>query len=397
MLKPELVAPAGNLEKLKVAFQYGADAVYLGTAVFGLRKYSDNFNFTELKIACQIAKKYQKKVYLVLNGFAYNSDLVPVKKFLTKIKNLDLHGLVISDLGIFKLAKDICNFPLHVSTQISTTNEYAVNFWAEAGAKRSMLARQLSIKEIAKIRKRTNQELEVFIHGANCAGFAGHCVLSNYTSARDANRGGCVQNCRHLFNLYDKHHNLLGSDYFMNTKDLCLASLIPQLIKLKINAFKIEGRMKSNFYLATVVSNYRFLIDYCYEQLLYKKPIDDKILDQIQQNLAEVSNRPFLTESKTKVVHHGENILSNFSYIGLIREIDSGKWVYLDVKNPFKIGDNLEFIAHNGKIINFVVKEILNLNNEQLNNARINQLVKLAWQDFFFRFGVLRKKKTIHI
>ncbi|MFA5880238.1 MAG: U32 family peptidase [Candidatus Margulisiibacteriota bacterium] len=476
LIKPELVAPAGNLEKLKIAFQYGADAAYLGTPVFGLRKYSDNFNLTELKIAAQLAKKLHKKIYLVLNGFAHNSDLSDIKTLLEKIKKIDLHGLVISDLGVFNLAKEICDFPIHVSTQISTTNEYAVNFWADAGAKRSILARQLNLKEIAAIRKNTTQELEVFIYGANCAGFAGSCVISNYTAARDANRGGCIQNCRHLFNVYDKQLNFLGSDYFMNTKDLCLINSIPELIKMGINAFKIEGRMKSNLYLASVVSNYRYLIDACFLAIKEKKEIDQTILKKTYLNLKEINNRPFLDETKAlkwdniqkyqkgkfiflfmpifaikiakigirikknnhsdrrpikvpfrgfrglfkhfktpniiniviaslrsnpqrecplseSIINSNTNNLSTVSFIGTIKELNPGLGIFIDVKNPFKLGDTLEFVGRNGEIQPFTVKQIINLNNEILDHARINQIVKLPWQDFFFQFGVLRKKR----
>ena len=195
--KPELLAPAGNLEKLKTAFAFGADAVYVGGHVFGLRKYADNFTLNELDAAIQLANKMDKKVYVVLNGFAHNSDLEALETHLKELEKIQPHAFIIADMGVFQLAKRFTTIPLHVSTQAGVTGRYGCQFWLEAGAKRVILAREVSLDDCRGIKSKVPVELEVFVHGAMCASYSGKCVISNYTSARDSNRGGCIQSCRH--------------------------------------------------------------------------------------------------------------------------------------------------------------------------------------------------------
>ncbi len=395
LIKPELVAPAGNLEKLQVALNYGADAVYLGTTLFGLRKHADNFTIDELPLAKKIIGKYNKKAYLILNGFAYNEDLPKVKKILKLAQKLQFNALIISDIGILQLAKEYTNLPIHISTQSSATNQFAVDFWLSQGAKRVILARELSIKEMAKITKETSAEIEVFVHGASCAGYAGFCTLSNYLAKRDANRGGCEQNCRHLFDYYDKNDHKITRDYLINIKDIALIRKLPQLIKAGIHAFKIEGRMKSSMYLATVVSVYRNAIDYCYDKLIKQEKIDAEFLGKGYQELSKIANRPFREDYKKEknILYFGENNLSSLKFVGLIKKIIAKKWLVIDVRNPFKTGDVLEIMLPSGNTEKLPVNDIYDLDDNLISSARVNQLVKIQCLNFVSLWSLSRDEK----
>ena len=293
MKKPELLAPAGNLEKLKIAVIYGADAVYLGGENFGLRAGAKNFTLEQLAEGIKFAHDREKRIYLTLNIIPHNEDLVGLPKYVAKLKELDLDALIISDPGVLKIVKNIIpEMEVHLSTQASTTNYAAVNFWYEQGVRRVILARELSLEEIKEIIEKSppDMKIETFIHGAMCISYSGRCLLSNYMVGRDANRGDCAHSCRWRYNLMEEtrsgeyfpvYEDEKGT-YIFNSKDLCMIEHIPSLIEAGISVFKIEGRMKSSYYVATVVKAYRHLID-----SYFSKPKEyfgaEKWLDEIKK------------------------------------------------------------------------------------------------------------------
>ncbi len=271
MKKIELLAPAGNLERLKVAFAYGADAVYLGGQKYSLRARASNFTLDNIKEAVKISKSYNGKIYVTCNIVAHNSDLLDTKDFQNYVKELDKAGvsaIIVSDVGLIDLANEVKkNIEIHVSTQISTMNSEAIKLLKEKGVTRVVLARECSMNDIKKISKKSPVELEVFIHGGMCMSISGKCVLSNYMTGRDANRGGCAQSCRWFYNLYDENMNKVSDHLFtFSSKDLQTIKHVKQLIKHNVSSLKIEGRMKSEYYLATIISQYRRVIDDIYNK-----------------------------------------------------------------------------------------------------------------------------------
>ena len=271
MNKIELLAPAGNLERLKVAFAYGADAVYLGGYKYSLRARASNFSVENIKEAVEIAKSYGKKIYVTCNIVAHNSDLKDPEEFKSYIRELDsagVTGIIVSDLGLMDIANEAkTNLELHVSTQLSTMNSQTIKLLQEKNATRVVLARECSLKEIKAISKKSPLELEVFIHGGMCMSISGKCVLSNYMTQRDANRGGCAQSCRWFYNIYDESKNKVSDNLFtFSSKDLQTVRYIKKLIKYGVASLKIEGRMKSEYYLASIISQYRKLIDDIYNK-----------------------------------------------------------------------------------------------------------------------------------
>ena len=268
--KPELLAPAGNMEKLHMALLYGADAVYLGGKMFGLRAFASNFSLAEMDEAVAFAHSLHKKVYVTVNIFAHNEDINNLPDYLRNLQAIGVDALLISDFGVWSVAREIIpEMPLHVSTQANTTNWAAVKAWENLGASRVVLARELSFTEMKEIGSKTEVELEAFVHGAMCISYSGRCWLSSYLTGRDGNRGACAQVCRWEFNLTEKNrpgevYDVAGDEqgtYIMNSKDLCLLPYLPQLMEAGICSFKIEGRMKSAHYAASVVSVYRRAID----------------------------------------------------------------------------------------------------------------------------------------
>lgn len=338
--KPELVAPGGNFEKLKLAYDNGADAVYVGGPVFGLRKYSDNFSLTELKHAIHYANSINKKMYIVLNGFARNTDLEKLKHHLDELEVLQPHAFIISDLGVLSLTKEHTTVPIHLSTQASVTNQHTVNFWKEYGVKRLVLARECSLDDCSMIRRETGVEIETFIHGAMCASYSGKCVISNYTSGRDSNRGGCIQTCRHKFDVI-KDDKTLFSSHIMNAKDLNGADLVPEFLKSGIDALKIEGRMKSNFYVANTLRVYRKLID------------DYDVSIGMKEELNGPSNRSFerggLSErpSGDSISYDFNGYLKTNMYVGLVKKVIKDQGIWIQVKTEIKKGESLTFLNKN--------------------------------------------------
>src|SRR5690554_4163541 len=301
MNKIEILAPAGNMENLKMAITYGADAVYIGGKQFGLRAFANNFTIEQMNEAVTYAHQKGKRVYVTLNIFPRNEDFSQMGDYIRALADIKIDALIISDPGILTLVKELApELEIHLSTQANNTNWYSANFWHEQGVKRIILARELSLKEISEIRKNTPDtlELEAFVHGAMCISYSGRCLLSNVFTGRDANRGECAHPCRWKYHIVEdkrpgEYYPIFEDDrgtYIMNSKDLCMIEHIPELINAGIDGFKIEGRMKSSYYVATVVQAYRREIDdYLKDQETYMW--DPERMDEIKK----VSHRAFTT------------------------------------------------------------------------------------------------------
>lgn len=337
---PEIVAPGGNLEKAQIALDYGADAVYLAGKAFGLRKSAENFTKTELKLIISKARDMGRNIYVTLNGFAHNEDIDALPQFLDMLNQVSPMACIVSDFGVAKCVKDYSDIPIHTSTQASVSNAYTAQLWKDLGAKRVVTARELSIEECVKIKQDIGIEIETFIHGAMCASYSGKCTISNYTSGRDSNRGGCVQSCRHPFRMTD--HNPADepetgvTSHIMNAKDLGAIHQVKRCKELGIDALKIEGRMKSNLYVANAVNTYRELLDGTMEEA--------KATTQINQ----VSNREFNDGFLEK--HDGETAISfdwngyrkGVQFIGTVKASVGNEYL-LQIKAPCSV--QTQFLA----------------------------------------------------
>lgn len=343
MQSPELLAPAGNFEKLKTALRFGADAVYLGGKSFSLRSFSDNFTDEELKAAAEYVHARGKKMYVTVNIFAKNSDFSQLEKTFRFLQEIGADAALVTDAGAFALARKVApNLPLHISTQANTTNAYAARFWQEAGAERVVLARELSLQEIAQIRDHCpGLELEAFVHGAMCISYSGRCLLSNYLAHRDSNRGACVQACRWKFDLRARREEV-GSltaeedergTYLLNSKDLNMLSHLEEMRRAGVCSFKIEGRMKSSYYLATVVNAYRRVLD---------KTLS---VEEGQEELKKVAHRAFTTaymfgDNAETVNYEDSQESGTREYVADV--LADG---LVQMRNRFRTGDKLEILS----------------------------------------------------
>lgn len=358
--KPELLAPAGDLERLKFAYLYGADAVYVGGPLFSLRANAINFTKEDLIEATNFAHKLNKKIYVTINIALHNKEIEGLKEYLIFLDEIKVDAIIISDPAIIKLAKENTNLEIHLSTQQSSLNYEAINFWKKEGVSRVVLARELSYEDIKEIKEKVDIGLEVFIHGAMCASFSGRCVMSNFLTARDSNRGGCSQICRWDFKLKTDHfENLDGEkDFTFCTKDLSMLSSLPKLIELGINSLKVEGRMRSVYYVATVIN-------------IYRKAIDDyfngnfKLNKKYEHTLRKVANRDATVQffngkyGKNCQYYNGREEISNQDFLGIVLSYNKEKkLVLLEQRNYFKVGDKVEFFGPNLNIITFTIKKI---------------------------------------
>lgn len=379
--KPELLAPAGDLERLKIAVIYGADAVYLGGNDFGLRANTTNFSLDELKEGVLFAHSKGSKVYVTVNIVLHNKEGENLIPYLKTLDDIGIDAIIVSDPAIIKMAKENTNLEIHLSTQQSTLNKEAIKFFKKEGVSRVVLARETSKDEIKKIKDEVDIELECFIHGAMCASYSGRCVLSNYLTARDSNRGGCSQICRWDFKLYGDEKEIIGDKPFtFCSKDLSMAECIPELIELGVDSFKIEGRMRSIYYIATVVNIYRKLIDeYCNNKDNYEYNSEDKkVLDNC-------SNRDSIVQffngknDYTFGYYNGREEISNQDFLGIV--IDYNKKtheVLLEQRNYFKKGDIVEFFGPEINTFTYKIDKIIDENDEIIEIVRHpKQCVKL--------------------
>ncbi len=365
--KVELLAPAGDLDRLKISLLYGADAVYFGGRDYSLRANANNFSIEEIKDACTFAHNLGKKVYLTLNIVFHNEDLENVNSFIKEVVDSGIDAFIVSDPFIIKYIKDNFNVEVHLSTQGSTTNKEAVKYWKNEGVDRVVLAREVSIKEMKEIYDETGIDLEVFIHGAMCTFFSGRCCLSNYFTNRDSNRGGCAQICRFAFDIDDS-----DTKFTMATKDLNVSSIIDKLISSGVRSLKVEGRMRSLYYLATVISSYRKLIDAYYDGTLDEELIkkEEKILSRVANR--ETSTHYYLKEADyTDQYYTGRQELSNQDFLALVLDYDEeSKIATITERNYFKVGDDVEIFTPNGEIYSFKVEKLYDENMNSIDVAR---------------------------
>ena len=353
MKKPELLAPAGNLEKLKMALIYGADAVYIGGKTFGLRAFSDNFTDTEMEKAVSFAHDLKKRVYVTVNIFAHNDDLRELPEYINFIDSIGIDGIIVSDPGVYRIARQVApKLHLHISTQANNTNWSSVIFWQDLGAQRVVLAREVSLEDIRLIRQKVDIELEAFVHGAMCISYSGRCLLSNYFTGRDANRGQCAQPCRWKYSLMEENRPgqyfpVYEDDkgtYIFNSKDLCLLAYLPDLIQSGLNSFKIEGRMKSVHYVASVVKVYREAID-----LYMHDPANFTVKEEWLAELQKVSHREYTTGfyfNKTTdkdQIYTSSSYIQTHDFIGLVKSYDSITGIaIIEQRNNMKVGEEIE-------------------------------------------------------
>ena len=364
MKKPELLAPAGSFEKAKTAFMYGADAVYIGGEVFGLRAKAKNFSLEEMKEGVEFAHRYNVKVYVTANILAHNSDIEPVKAYFNDLKKVKPDALIIADPAIFTIAKEMLpDMELHISTQANNTNYGTYNFWHSLGAKRVVSARELSISEIKDIRNHIPDDLEIetFVHGAMCISYSGRCLLSSFMAGRDANKGACTHPCRWKYAVVEEsrpgqympvEENERGT-YIFNSKDLCMIDHIPELVDAGIDSFKIEGRMKTALYVATVARTYRMAIDDYFEN---PKKYEENI-PKYKTLISQCTYRQYTTgfffgkPDETTQIYDCNVYERDYVYLGISGEpLEDGSFV-IEQKNKFCVGDKIEIMKADGRDI----------------------------------------------
>lgn len=373
--KVELLAPAGNLEKLKFAFLYGADACYIGGRNYSLRANAKNFSIEEIQEAVKYAHNLNKKVYVTVNIVFHNEDIKGIKEYLIALSEAKVDAIIVSDPLIIDIINDNnINLKVHISTQASTLNYEAVSFWKSQGVERVVLAREMSKNEIKEIIDKTGMEIETFVHGAMCSSYSGRCVLSNYFTKRDANRGGCAQICRWEFPLYDKNNNKIESEtkFTASSKDLMMLTKVKEMIEIGIVSLKVEGRMRSNYYVATVINTYRNLIDDYYENKLIEEKVEyyQKILDRVANREATVQfwdKLPTVNEQ----YYLGRNEVSNQDFLGIVKDYDeTTSMVTITERNYFQTGDEVEIFGPNIKPFSFKMPDIYNEDGEKVNIGR---------------------------
>lgn len=380
MKKVELLAPAGSLEKLKAAIIYGADAVYMGGSAFSLRALGKNFTPEEMKEGIEFAHNFGKKAYITVNIYPHNEDLEGLSDYLKFLEEIKADAILVSDLGIFYAAKkNAPKLPIHISTQANVTNYAAANAWRDMGAERVVLARELSLNEIKEIREKTNVALEIFVHGAMCVSMSGRCLISSYLTGRDSNRGNCAQPCRWNFELIEKNSSgesfLVTEDergtYFFNSKDLCLLPYIKEVIESGAQSLKIEGRMKSVNYVATITRAYRKAIDAYYEN-----PENFTVKDEWLKEVEKVSHRPYWSgffENDGKI---GGQIYTTSSYeqsaefLGVALSYDAEtKRATIEQRGRLVEGETVEIMQPNGEIFSVAAKDLRDVKGEKIGST----------------------------
>lgn len=404
MKKPELLAPAGNLEKLRFAVVYGADAVYLAGKNFGLRAFAGNFTDEEMQEGIAFAHEHGVKVYVTVNIFPHNGDLVGLEDYLRRLQEFGADAIICADVGVIDLAKKtVPELPIHISTQANTVNWAGVMFWKETiGAERVVLARELNLKEICEIKEKTQMELECFVHGAMCISYSGRCLLSNYMTDRDSNKGQCAQACRWNYNLveekrpnefYPIQEDERGT-YIFNSQDLCLLPNLSELLSAGIDSFKIEGRMKSLFYVSTVLRAYRNVIDSYFDQQKVDAPLEYWL-----EELEKVSHRPYTTGFYFGRPENGALTLEcsayirPYDFIGIVLDYDSvSKMATIEQRNHFALGQEIEFFGPHYQHFSQIITMIIDENGAEIETVpHAQQIVKITVEHPVEPFDLVRK------
>lgn len=396
--KPELLAPAGDLERLKIALLYGADAVYVGGNLFSLRANAVNFSLEELREAVKFAHNLSKKIYVTVNIALHNTESEIIIDYLKELDKINVDAIIVSDPYIISLARIHTSLEIHLSTQQSTLNYEAIEYFKNEGVSRVVLARESSSDDIKLIKKNVDIELEYFIHGAMCASYSGRCVLSNFLTARDSNRGGCSQICRWDFKLLDENlDNVQGEkDFTFCTKDLSLLGHIPELIEMGVDSFKIEGRMRSSYYIATVLNIYRKVID---EYI--NDPVNYKLNSDYERILRNCANRDSITQfydgnyGVDCQYYNGRVEVSNQDFLGIILDYcEKDKLATIEQRNYFKKGDVVEIFGPNISTITLTISEIYDENNNIIDIVRHpKQIVKIKIDELVYKNDMMRIKR----
>lgn len=395
MEKIELLAPAGDLERLKIAFLYGADAVYVGGDLFSLRANADNFSLDELKEGVEFAHNLGKKLYVTVNIIMHNKEINHILDYLLELDKIGIDAIIASDPAIIDLALKNTNLCVHLSTQACTINREAALFWKNLGVSRIVLARECSSDDIQDVLNNVDIEIECFVHGAMCSSYSGRCVLSNYLTNRDANRGGCSQICRWDFDLLDSNFNPIKGEkpFTFCTKDLSMLQYVPDMIDMGITSLKIEGRMRSLYYVATVVDIYRRVIDSYYhdkENYEYNKKYED-----ILTRCANRDSVPQFFNGKydsTCSYYNGRMEVSNQDFLGVVLDYD-GKFLTIEQRNYFKIGDTVEIFGPGKEIFSFTIDSMCDALGNSLEVARHpKEIIKIPIVGDFSRYDIMRKK-----
>lgn len=396
MKKVELLSPAGDLERLKVALMYGADAVYIGGPMLNLRANAINFTFDEIKEGVKFAHSLKKKVYVTVNILLHNEEISLVKDYVKKIEKCGVDAVIVSDPAVIKIVIDNTKLDVHVSTQSSTTNIETVKFFKEIGATRVVLARECTKKEIQEIIDNVDIEIETFIHGAMCAGYSGRCVMSNFLTNRDANRGGCSQICRWDFDLLDKNKKQIKGKkpFTFCSKDLSMLRYLSDMIDMGITSFKIEGRMRSLYYIATVVSIYRKAIDEYYKT---GKITDIESKEKVLRRCANRDSVPqFFNDiyDSTCSYYNGREEISNQDFLGIVLDYNKEtKIATIEERNYIKKGDIVEIFGPNHEIITYTFNKIIDEDGNIIDVVRHpKQIVKIKIDEFVENYDLIRIK-----
>lgn len=407
MKKPELLIPASSLEVLKTAVIFGADAVYIGGEAFGLRAKAKNFSMEEMKEGIAFAHEHGVKVYVTANILAHNYDLEGVRAYFQELKEIRPDALIIADPGVFMIAKEVCpEIERHISTQANNTNYMTYRFWKEQGAKRVVSARELSLEEIREIRANIPDDLEIetFIHGAMCISYSGRCLLSNYFTGRDANQGACTHPCRWKYAVVEEtrpgeympvYENERGT-FIFNSKDLCMIEHIPEILESGIDSLKIEGRMKTALYVATVARTYRKAIDDC----LTSRELYEQHMDWYREQIAGCTYRQFTTgffygkPDEHTQIYDNNTYSKGYTYLGIVGEVDTQGRCQIEQRNKFTVGEAIEIMKPDGRNVTAVVEGIWNEEGVSMESApHPQQKLSVQLSEQAERYDLLRRRE----
>lgn len=406
--KPELLAPAGDIERLKIAVLYGADAVYMGGEMYGLRAKAKNFSKEQMQEGINFAHERGVKVYITANIYAHNDDFQGMAEYFQEVEEMGADALIISDLGVFAVAKEaVPNMEIHVSTQANNTNYKAAKMWYQMGAKRIVMARELSFAEVEEVRKEIpeDMDIEAFVHGAMCISYSGRCLLSNYMTNRDANQGACSHPCRWQYHLVEEQRpgeympieeNERGT-YIYNSKDLCMIDFIPEILECGIMSLKLEGRMKTPFYVGTVVKAYRQAIDdYMQDPIIYQ---NRKETGYYMAEVSKASHREYTTGFYNEKPDHNQQLygtnsyVRGFDFIGMVKgDSDAEGFAWVEQRNKFSLGEEIEVIPAQGEPFAMHVTYLEDEWGMAVESApHPQQLLKMQFSKGVKEFDMLRK------
>lgn len=393
---PELLSPAGSLDKLKIAILYGADAVYCAGQKFGLRTASDNFTEAELREGVLFAHERGSKVYVVLNGFLHDEDLIELPSFLKLLEEIKIDAVIVSDLGVIETVKDHCNVPVHLSTQASCLNTESAKFWKSKGVERVVLGREVSLKEAKRIKEEALIEVEVFVHGSMCMAYSGNCTISNYTQGRDSNRGGCAHSCRFEYSI-DYSKGSKTNSTFMSSKDLEGVALLPEFVNSGVDSIKVEGRMKGPHYAGTITKIYADAL----KELSSKGEIPNDSLAYYDSELMKVTHRDYSSASldgaagADSIYSEREHDDKEYEVSGVVADLVEGEFILLEVRHAFFIGDELELLPFVGKSQPFKASSVVNFIGEQRDKTKPGELVKIPWIAGAQKLNLVRRRLRV--